>query len=225
MNKNRFLAPSIASLLAFCWMFFFFHDVFIHPNEHLFNDQGDGVKAFFVYADHIKNDVSYHQQQNMNYPYGQTFVYTDGQPGITNVIKFLSQYFLFFQTHCIGIYNYLILCSYILCAWFIALILQRLKLPPLFVTLGAFCIAILSPQIWRISGHPTMSYAFFFPLSWYLLLMVIDSGYKIQIVLLTLLHTTFWFFVHPYLGMVITFFYGFYFYYFSSQLTNKINLL
>ncbi len=211
MKKNRLPAPLIASLLAFSWMFFFFSDVFVHPNKHLFNDQGDGIKAFFVYADHIKNDESYHQQRNMNYPYGQTFVYTDGQPAIANAVKFFSSYIPFFQTHCIAIYNYLILCSFIVCAWILALIFQRLKLPALFVILGAFCITALSPHIWRISGHPTMSYACFFPLSWYLFLKTIDSGFKIRFILLSVINSAFWFFVHPYLGMVITFFYGLYF--------------
>jgi hypothetical protein len=211
MKNNRFLGPFAASFLTFGWLFIFFHAVFIHPNAHIFNEYGDGIKAFFVYADHIKNDESYHQQYNMNYPYGQTFVFTDGQPAIANTLKFLSYFFPFFQTHSIAIYNYLIICSFILCAWFIALILQRLKLPVLFIVLGGFCIAALSPQIWRISGHPTMSYAFFFPMSWYLLMILIDSGYKRRYVILSVLNTTFWFFVHPYLGMVITFFYGFYF--------------
>lgn len=211
MIKYKLSGPFTASILTFGWLLIFFHAVFINPNAHIFNEYGDGIKAFFVYADHIKNDESYHQQYNMNYPYGQTFVFTDGQPAIANTFKFISHFIPFFQTHSIAIYNYLIICSFILCAWFIALILQRLKLPFVFVALGGFCIAALSPQIWRISGHPTMSYAFFFPLSWYLLLKLIDSGYKMRLLILLILNTTFWFFVHPYLGMVVTFFYGFYF--------------
>ena len=203
--------PLAASLLAFAWIFFFFHDVVIHPNAHMFNEYGDGIKAFYVYADHIKNDVSYHQQRNMNYPYGQTFVFTDGQPAIANAVKFLSQLMPFLLTRSIAIYNCLILGSFILCAWFLALILRRFRLPALFVVLGAFCITALSSQIWRISGHPTMSYACFFPMAWYLLLRIVDSGFRWKWIFLTLLNTTFWFFVHPYLGMVITFFYGFYF--------------
>ena len=203
--------PLAASVLAFAWIFFFFHDVVIHPNAHLFNEYGDGIKAFYVYADHIKNDVSYNQQRNMNYPYGQTFVFTDGQPAIANAVKLLSHFIPLLNTRSIAIYNCLILGSFILCAWFLALILRRFRLPPLFVVAGAFCITALSPQIWRISGHPTMSYACFFPIAWYLLLRIVDSGFKIKWIFLALLNTTFWFFVHPYLGMVITFFYGFYF--------------
>ena len=209
IKKN--LGPIIASLLAFCWMFFFFHDVFRYPNAHLLNEQGDGMKAFFVFADHIKNDESYHQQRNMNYPYGQTFVFTDGQPSIANTFKFLSKFIPYFSTHCIAFYNYLILFSFVGCAFFVALILRRFNLPVLFVIAGGFCIAALSPQIWRISGHPTMGYAIFFPMSWYLLLRIIDSRFKPGLIVLSVINTTFWFFVHPYLGMVITFFYSAYF--------------
>jgi len=207
-NKS---GPITASLLAFFWIFYFFSDVIVQPNAHLFNEYGDGIKAFFVYADHVKNDKSYHQEVNMNYPYGQTFVFTDGQPAIANAVKFLSQFMPFLQTRSIALYNYFILGSFVLCAWFMALILQRLKLPPLFVVLGAFCITAMSPQIWRISGHPTMSYACFFPIAWYLLLRVIDTGFNFKWMVLAIVNTTFWFFVHPYLGMVITFFYGFFF--------------
>jgi hypothetical protein len=209
-NKNK-LPPIIASIFALGWILFFFLDVVIHPNGHMFNEFGDGIKAFFVYADHIKNDTSYHQQASMNYPYGQTFVFTDGQPAIADAVKFISGFIPAFQIFSIAIYNYLILGSFILCAWFMALILQRLKLPPLFVILGAFCITTLSPQIWRISGHPTMSYACFFPIAWYLLLRISDSAFHLKWIVLAIVNTTFWFFVHPYLGMVITFFYAFYF--------------
>jgi hypothetical protein len=224
IKKN--LGPFAASVIAFCWMLLFFHDVFRYPNAHLLNEQGDGMKAFYVFADHIKNDESYHQQQNMNYPYGQTFVYTDGQPSITNAFKFLSKFIPFFNTHCIALYNYIILFSFVGCAFFIALLLKRFHLPLLFVIAGGFCIAALSPQIWRISGHPTMAYALFFPMSWYLLLRIIDSGFTTRMIILSILNTTFWFFVHPYLGMVITFFYVSYFIllFFSKQRKEYLNL-
>lgn len=159
---RRSAAPLFSAVLVCGWMFFFFHDVFIHPNAHMFNEQGDGIKAFYAFADHIKNDESYHQFRNMNYPYGQTHIFIDGQTGIANIFKFLSSFIPYFQTHCIGIYNYLILFSFILCGFFITCILQHFKLPFLFKVAGGFCIAVLSPQIWRISGHPTLSYAFFF---------------------------------------------------------------
>jgi len=212
MIKNK-LAPFLASVLAFFWILIFFQDVIQYPNAHLFNEQGDGIKAFYVYADHIKNDESYHQQRNMNYPYGQTYIFTDGQPAVANVVKFISGFIPFFETHSIAIYNYLILFSFAACAFFTGLILQRLKLPALFVIVGGFCIAAMSPHIWRISGHPTMSYALFFPLSWYLLLLAIDTRFKKRWVVICILNNTFWFFVHPYLGMVITFFYSAYFFF------------
>jgi len=205
--RNKFLTPLVAALLVFGWMFFFFHDVFLHPNAHLFNEQGDGIKAFYAFADHIRNDESYHQFRNMNYPYGQTHIYTDGQTAIADIMKVLAHLTPFFQTHSIAIYNYLILFSFVFCGFFITCILQRYQLPLLFKIAGGFCIAILSPQIGRISGHPTMSYAFFFPLAWYLLLLAYDSGFNWKYVLAGLVNTTFWFFVHPYLGMIIVFFY------------------
>ena len=90
ITKRKYAGPLAASFLMMGWLLCFFHAVFFHPNAHLFNDQGDGIKAFFVYADHIKNDESFHQERNMNYPYGQTYVYTDGQPSIANALKLLS---------------------------------------------------------------------------------------------------------------------------------------
>ena len=117
--KNKFLQVIAVLLLVFSFMVFFYGKIIFHPNEHLTSDSGDGIKAYYVFADHIKNDTSYSQFHNMNYPYGQTHIFTDGQTGIANVLKYLSTKNNYFETHCIGIYNLLMIFSWLGCALFI----------------------------------------------------------------------------------------------------------
>ena len=194
--------------LAAAAIFFFYHKMLWSPDAYLFTGEGDGIKTYAAFSGHIRNDTDYTNYRNMNYPYGQTHIYTDGQTGISNILKFLSGYFPFLERHSIGIFHLLILLSFPACALFICLILQRLRLPSLFVILGSLGIMLLSPQAYRFSGHLTLAYAVFFPLSWWLLLRYLESPRKIKWAALIVANSTFWFFVHPYYTMMNTVFYA-----------------
>jgi hypothetical protein len=192
-----------AFLLTLIVMAFFYHRVFEGPNEIMFSESGDGIKAYTVYAGHILNDSSYINYRNMNYPYGQSHIYTDGQFLITNIIKLLSNPFPWLEKHSIGIYNLLILFSFPLCAFFLSLILNNLKLPGWYVCLVASCISLLAPQIFRTGGHLTLTYAFCIPLSWWLLIRYYESGLKPFLLGVIIAVSTAWFFIHPYYTIAI----------------------
>jgi hypothetical protein len=189
-------------------IFFYYHQILLNPEKYLTTDEGDGMKAFYVFASHIKNDISYHQFSGMNYPYGQTHIFTDGQTIIANTFKLLSASFPFFQTNCMAIYNLMMILSFPFCALFLCLIIQRLSLPLVFTVLGSITITLLSPQIFRMFGHPTLSYVFFFPLSWWLLIKF-DESIKRKYLwsVLIALNSVFWFFIHPYYIMILCIFY------------------
>ena len=208
MLKSKFIQLICVCVLITGWLFYFYHDIILSPNDYLTADWGDGVKAYAVFIGHIKNDTTYTNYQNMNYPYGQTHIFTDGQTGIANTFKFLSHYFSFFIDDAIGIYNLMMIFSYLGCAVFLFLIIRRLNMPPLFNILGSICITILSPQIFRMMGHLTLSYVVFFPFAWWLLIKFTESKKKIIFSFLIILNSTFWFFVHPYYVMIISLFYG-----------------
>lgn len=217
--KNKSFPLILTLALVFSSLCYFYGDIILSPNKHLTSDNGDGIKAFFVYAGHIKNDTGYTNFENMNYPYGQTHVFTDGQTGIANLLKFLSRYNSFFLTHCMGIYNLLMLLSYVGCALFTFLILNRLTLPALFKIMGTLCITLLSPQVFRLLGHPTLSYVAFFPFCWWLLIKYQESEKKVAWLFIIIFNSSFWFFIHPYYVMLSGLFYFFFWliYFFQNK--------
>ena len=67
-------------------------------------------------------------------------------------------------------------------------------------------IIILSPQVFRLSSHFALSYAFFIPLTWYLLVRLQKSKVVWKWGLFLLVNIGIWFFTHAYLGMMAAFF-------------------
>ncbi|MBK7849572.1 MAG: hypothetical protein IPJ66_00185 [Bacteroidetes bacterium] len=173
MNRTALLSFFVVLIFVVV----FFKPVFLHPNETILTADGDGIKTYTMIAGHIRNDSSWTEYQNMNYPYGQTHVFTDGQTLITNTLKFLAIPFPWFETHSVGLSNMLWLLSFPLCAFFLSLVLLRLSLPKTLVIIAAVSITLLCPQLFRLQGHLTLSYAFCFPLSWWLLIKY-DAGEK-----------------------------------------------
>ena len=199
MNRTALLSFFVVLIFVVV----FFKPVFLHPNETILTADGDGIKTYTMIAGHIRNDSSWTEYQNMNYPYGQTHVFTDGQTLITNTLKFLAIPFPWFETHSVGISNMLWLLSFPLCAFFLSLVLLRLSLPKTLVIIAAVSITLLCPQLFRLQGHLTLSYAFCFPLSWWLLIKY-DAGEKRKITdAILILLNTLWFFIHPYFSAIL----------------------
>ena len=199
MNRTALFSFLVVLVL----LFVFFTPVMKNPNGIMLTSEGDGIKTYTVMCGHIRNDTSWTEYKNMNYPYGQTHVFTDGQTVITNAVKFLAQSFPFFERNSVGIFNMLWLLSFPCCAFFLALILNRLSLPSWLVVIAASSITLLCPQVYRLEGHLTLSYACCFPLSWWLLIRY-DAGEKRKLITaILILLNTFWFFVHPYYTAIL----------------------
>jgi hypothetical protein len=207
MNKKAILAFFIVIL----WMLFFYHPAFLHPNDYIFGLSGDAIKNYSCFAGHIKNDSSYLVYENMNYPYQLDYIYTDGNFLLGNTLKFLSGFSPWFSTYSIGIYNSSILFSLAFCAFFLALIFSRLRLPAWYIVLASVGIALLSPQIFRIMGHTTLAYTCFIPMSWWLFIRYTESGRKMLYASVIAVHLFLWYFVHPYLPIIFIIFLFFYF--------------
>ena len=211
MSKNQ-IEKLLSFLITLVIIFYYYSELLLHPNAHLTADWGDGIKAFYVFMDHIKNDASYHQLSNMTYPYGQTHIFTDGQTIIAIIFKYLSHISTFFLNNAIAIYNLLILFSFPFCALLLCAIIQRLRMPLLFTILGSVLLSLMSPQIFRMLGHPTLSYVCFFPLCWWLFIRFHEStDRKTAWSVLIAINSAFWCLVHPYYIMIASFFYGSYF--------------
>lgn len=178
----------------------------LSPNNYLFNASGDAIKNYYTYANHIKNDSSYLQFNGMNYPYGEHFFYTDGHPLISNTLKSISMIFPGITDYSIGIINFFMLFSFFLAAFLLWHLLLRFKVKPVLSVLGAIGITLLAPQVFRMTGHLSLSYSFFIPLTFLLTFKSFDSKRGLLWPVLLMINNIFWFFIHAYLGMMAVFF-------------------
>lgn len=203
LSRNVTLFTLLSAGVGF--LFFFYHANLLAPSKYLFSDEGDGVKAMYVFMYHAVHDTDPHQTSSINYPFGETFIYTDGQILFANLFRFLHSISPWFSENAIGFLNLLMIGGYIIC--FIALykIFIRLSVSPARSALFAFLIGLLSPQLFRMLGHPTLSYVFIFPL-----LILFTIGFvqeqslksKIRFSIQTIVLITLSAFVHPYYALI-----------------------
>ncbi len=183
---------------------FLYFDVIINLNNTLFAVKGDGLKNYFNFLYHIKNDPGYFNFEGMNYPYGETIFMVDAHPLFSNILKFLCRNFFDLTPYLTGILNFFMLISLVICSLFVFLILDYYKHPVLISMAGAISITILCSNaiLWKY-GHYALSYPCFFPISWYLLLKFQEFEYKYKFSIIILINTLFWFYTHNYLGLII----------------------
>jgi hypothetical protein len=138
-------------------------------------------------------------------------MYLDCHPVVSWTMKLLSNFFPGILPYSVGILNFAILFSFVLSSVFICLILIEFRINTWLSALSGVCIAILAPQVLRMTGHLALSYSFFIPLSWYLFLKFLHSRNKLQWSIILLFNNLFWYLVHAYLGMIVVSFLFLYF--------------
>lgn len=200
MLKKDNLYALIAFAISFLILSFFYNEVLFHPNDYVFSNNGDGIKNYYTYLYHAKYDPSFFEFTGMNYPFQENIVFTDAHPLLSYLVgKFgLADYG-------IGIVNILMLISYPISAVFIYKILKHFKVNVLWSVCGAVALTFMAPQVFRLTGHFSMSYVFAVPIMWYLLIKTTGSP-SIKWNLITSGYLMIFFFTHPYLGLILTVF-------------------
>lgn len=190
---------------------FYYHQIILHPSKFILNDTGDAIKNYFCYNWHIFHDTSINDYSGSNYPYGELHSFTDGNPLLSNFIRYIP----FLKNYSIPIFNLSIFISYLLCAWLLLKIFIFFKVPDFASFIAAPGITLLCPQILRIGGHLTLAYSFAIPLVIYLILKFSVSDSKSKLNWLICLTLILYFFIHPYLGMICS---GLLFFYWTANL-------
>lgn len=221
-----FLRNNISIFLTFIFTLFlffvFYTPVFLHPNDYLFAETGDGIKNYFTYAGYISNNHSWVNFDGMNYPYGEHIFYTDCTPFLALIVKGISWFFPSIVHYEIGLLNVLLLVSYIFCAIYLLKIYQLLKINSILAVLSAIAYTLLCPQIFRLTGHLALGTSCVIPMAIYLLLknenLSLNWKTKIEMAVLTLVSLL----IHAYLGIIVfTTFFGYFlvshFYSFSKK--------
>lgn len=195
-------------LIVFSTLFMlsFYNDVILHPNQHLFGNDGDAIKNYFTYCFHIAHDTSYVEFEGMNYPYGENFLYTDCHPVLADAFKLLSSKFSFFNSHSIGILNFIMMLSIFLTFIVCYFLLKEFNVNNWLSLIYCIGITILAPQLFRLGGHLALSYSVAIPLSWLLLIRTLKNINRPYNLIILFINNLFWLFIHAYLGVIILFF-------------------
>ena len=206
MSKSKLPEFSLF-LFGLLFIYFFYGDILKSPNDYMFSNHGDGIKNYFTYSYHISHNNSYTNFEGMNYPYGESHLYTDCHPILSSLFKVISEYFPFFDTHSVGILNVLMVLS-IFCLFLVLyLLFVELNLNRWIGVLFTITITVLAPQVFRFEGHFALSYLFAIPISWLLYLKCVNPTQtkvrKYVFIGFLMLNNIFWLFIHAYLGMII----------------------
>jgi hypothetical protein len=198
MNIKKYFFPIISLLVIFT----LYHKTLFSPNEYIFGGASDGITHFFTYAFYIQNNSDDINFEGMNYPYGEHINYAVGHPLLAFILKKVSHIIPAIGNYSIGILNLILILQFLITAWILFLLLKKLKVQDYLAAIAAVGIMLLAPQVFRLSEHPSLSYGFCVPLSWFLSIKIQEqwSGYKWWI-MLTLVNTL-WFFFHPYLAVI-----------------------
>jgi len=171
-------------VLSLILLVFFYGNLLTNPNKTYFSDSGDGIRSYYSALYHIKYDQSYLKFDGMNYPFGEHVLMADTQPPVSFSIKFISDHIIDISDFTIGILNLFMLFSIVVAAIFIYMILYEFSIKNWYSILVACGISFLSPQIFRFSGHYSLSFVFVIPVILYLLTIFYKNpSYKKSIII------------------------------------------
>ncbi len=156
-------------LLTWAICMYCMSNLWLNPNNWIFGKDGDGLQTYYQSQWHLKYDTSYWHQSSMNYPYGESIFFTGGQPLISNVLRLLKP-LVDLTDYTVAITNSLMLGSALLCAAFLFLIFQRLKLQPWMSLAAAILITFTTQQWHRMLGHYPLAWIYAVPGMLYLLM-------------------------------------------------------
>jgi hypothetical protein len=161
---------SATVLISGLFVFFYFSPIVKNLNTTIFSSDGDGLRSYYSYLYHIKEDSTALRFGGMNYPYGETIFFTDNQPFLSEVMRLVCKVFPSLFDYSIAIWNGALFLSIVLAALILYLILMELGLPVVMSVAAGIGISMLSPQIMRMGAHFSLSYIFVIPMAIYLLL-------------------------------------------------------
>ncbi len=189
-------------LIGLALLISFYGKPLFSPNDYLFSDSGDGLKNYYTYYYHIRHDTSCTEFQGMNYPYGEHFLYTDCHPLISSILRVFDQDGSI-AAYSIGVINFMMIISIFLTLILLYALLREFGIKSWIAFLFSIGIALLSPQIFRMTGHLSLSYSIAIPLAWLLMIRIYKAKRKLRLLLVLFLLNIFWLFIHAYLGMIL----------------------
>lgn len=188
-------------LISSLFVFAFYGQILLSPNSYQFSKSGDAIKNYYTYAYYIKNNDSDIEFEGLNYPYNEHFLYTDCTPILSFTLKKLNTFFPEISNYSVGILNFLLIISFISASLLFYLILSEFKVERWRAVIAGLLIVMLSPQVFRLTGHLALAFNFFFPLAWYLFIRY-EKTKSLKYFMWLIISLLLIFYVHAYLGMI-----------------------
>jgi hypothetical protein len=196
----KYLPYVCVLLLGYIITYAFYAPMMMQPASYLSSVEGDGIKNYFTFAYHLRWGSGW-DFAGMNYPFGDLILFTDNHPILALLGSSLRNVFPYLGHSPAAIINIIMLYSMPFCAVFLYSLLRRFELPTVVAIVGALLIAYLSPQLARINGHMALSYTFFVPMLWWLILRFTDAVTKLKKLVWSVsvtLFLIFWAYIHLY---------------------------
>lgn len=174
------------------------------PNAVLFAGDADGLKNYYTFLYHIRNDSDAFQFRGMEHPFGSQVLYTDGHWLLAEPLRWLRSVVPGVADHAVGVLNLLMVLGLSACAAILFFLLTDLGCRPWSAAWSAFGITLLAPQIERMFGHFSLSWSMAVPLAWLLLARAAGDRHRVRWLCALAVANSAWWFVHPYLGFMVT---------------------
>ena len=202
LSKKEAVGVFVLVFLGFVFLSVIYTDLFFSPNSHLMNIKGDGLKNYFTFIYHIDHDTTTNFFEGMNFPNKELHLFTDGFYPLAAFLRLFPET-SYLRTHSIGIFNSVILVSFIPALLFMYWSFVRLKIAIPLSVIGALVIGMMSPQWFRLSGHYSLALQFVIPfLIWMNLKWVSQPKRDYKLLIFSFLLVLFVVLSHPYLGVI-----------------------
>ncbi|MDX2284546.1 MAG: hypothetical protein NW241_10300 [Bacteroidia bacterium] len=199
---RTYLPGLLLLLIGAAVLYAFFGRVLSYSNQYFFGNGEDAFKNYFTPAWYIKYDSGLHFS-GMNHPYGEHILYTDNQPLISLILGWVHRHITPVADITVSILNLLMVVSMLGCMWFLYKIGRLLLLPAWYAIPVAVVLALLSPQIHRLTAHYALSYTVYIPMLWYALLRAVQpQAPRVRWTAIAMGIILIWGFIHAYYLMI-----------------------
>ena len=185
-SKIKWYQWAIVVLLMFLSINGKFSGLLKNPDNLLLAGGGDGLKNYMTPMLHVKNDKTYNHFDSMNYPYGEHVLFTDNQPLISNILRFVQNNITDISQHTVGVLNIMMLLSLFFSGVLLYVFFRKMELPHWYSLAAGISVAWLSPQVARFCGHYGLSYEIIPLLLLYFLLRFENRSWKWSLAIFTL---------------------------------------
>ncbi|NME66391.1 hypothetical protein [Flammeovirga aprica] len=147
INKQTHFSTGLLTLS--CVLFFLLQKIITSPNHFLLFKGGDALKNYFLYAFVSK----YGNLENINFPFGESILYTDSVVLLSSINHFISKYFVDISDYSIGILHLEMLAVFFIGYTYSYKIFRVYKIDRTTAVLSSLLLTLGTPSNSRILLH------------------------------------------------------------------------